>query len=400
MTNIKKILSNAFFLFLMKRHYFLNFVIIRFLIKTLGIEKFGELEFCKSIAFYFYIFINFGFNYISSRKIHLERENKKNVSKIYFTTQTCKLVIIFFLLPVQLLIANIFLTEKKHIFLLFSLISIASSLSPIFIYQGLNKMPYLLATDFFSKLFLAIIIFKAIKTKADGWIYPLAYAFTDTARALITNFWIYKKEKLTLYFPKLKEIKILVTEGFHSFFFVTSRTIYERLPQIIIGTNLGLKSVGIYTVAVKIIGEINVFISQFIQATFPFSDKIQHKKFFKNSIIFIFFISAFVYSFPGKIISIFTKEKIPEALLLLKIASIVPVPVFIYTFFIINMAPKYKKEKLCSKIILAISTFCMICLSRTTCSLKNFVILITFSETLCACIILWIFRKTLKEKNV
>jgi PST family polysaccharide transporter len=403
--DIKKILKNSFILFLMKRHYFLMFLIVPFLIKKVGIENFGKLEYCKSIAYYFNIFINFGFNFISTKKIQKDPENLENLSLVFFSTFFCKIILILISIPIFIFIYNEieFIKNFKNVFLLFFLVSIFSSLNPVFIYQGTNLMQNLFFFDIFTKIFLISIVFFFIKKESDFFIYPLGYFISDFFRFVFVNIWIYKKKKLKFFFPSKCNIFSSFKESYSFFFSNISRTIYERLPQIIIGSCTSIQNVGIYTVGTKVIGELNLYIGQFIQAYFPFFSKeisenfvVANKKTLKIFIIFsfiIFFTCTNIFIFSENIVIFFSKKNIVDTSKILKLASFIPFFVFIYNFLGVNFLSFKKKEKLFSFTIFSISslTMAIIFFSKIHKSFFSIVSIIVFSEMTSAFLIILYF---------
>lgn len=331
--------------YLMKRHYFLMVLIIPFLVRTIGIEQYGILEFCKSISYYFTIFINYGFNYSATQQIVEASEDNYQIGKIVSSTYMGKalLLLISSIVLVLLLMYIPLVAQYKSFMLAFFALAIGSAATPGFLYQGLNKIDWLVAIDFGCRSLFLIAVFMFIRNPSQALLYPIFYAVADVFRAIISIVIAYIHLGIRLHVPTYAQIKDQLMHGFNIFIANLCRTIYDRLPQAIIGLTLGMKSVGIYVLGTKIIGEINMCIYQVMQAIFPIVSKkikqnIQYGLTFINSftikvLLILVPLCTCLFLFSTEVITFIAKKPIPESAKLLKICAILPIIIYLYTIY-------------------------------------------------------------------
>lgn len=73
----------------------LPLLVVPYLFKTLGVEKFGLIAFAQAIVVYFGLFVNYGFDLSASKEISVHRDDAKKVSEIYSSVTTVKVIFAF-----------------------------------------------------------------------------------------------------------------------------------------------------------------------------------------------------------------------------------------------------------------------------------------------------------------
>ena len=166
------IFKNFVTTYLIKRHYFLMLLVLPYLNSKIGLEQFGALEFAKSLCYYFTIFISFGFNYVSTQNIMLHIENRVEVSRIFTATYVIKIVLALVSIPILLYCLHTMqsLKDIKVIVIMFWLVAAASSFTPVFLYQGMNKMGQLVVIDGCCRVLFVILLFSFVKKPEDSWV--------------------------------------------------------------------------------------------------------------------------------------------------------------------------------------------------------------------------------------
>jgi len=273
MNQEKKIFLNNFLqlAFLKGVSHLLPLVVTPLLVKSIGLELFGSLEFAKAISFYFTAFVGYGFKFSATKEISLYPTDKVHIGKVISSIYTIKVVIIvicWFIM--HLLIYCIPEIAAHQTFLLgFFPVVIGSSLFPTFVFQGINKMHWLTQLNLGSKLIFLSLIYMLIRMPSDAILFPYLLALVDFLRLGIALFLLYGKLGIKLVWPDLILIRQQLQEGMHFFLSQLVFMFYSRFPAIFIGFSNGTTMVAIYNLGEKLIKTTNVMLEPFMQALYP-----------------------------------------------------------------------------------------------------------------------------------
>ena len=141
----KKIIENFSYLSLIQvSNIVLPLIIYPYLIRILGKELYGTIIFTQTVATYFSIFINFGFNIFGAKEIAINKQNIEKINEIFSSILIIKSI--FWIISILILIISLFLLHigvDKIILYIFSfLICINEVLFPQWFFQGIEKMKY------------------------------------------------------------------------------------------------------------------------------------------------------------------------------------------------------------------------------------------------------------------
>ena len=106
---LKTILNNFFSLTLLKAlTYLLPLITFPYLIRVLGVDKFGLVMFAQATMYYFEILVDFGFNLSATREVALNAKNKSKLNEIISSVFSIKLVLLIISGLLLLLILSVF----------------------------------------------------------------------------------------------------------------------------------------------------------------------------------------------------------------------------------------------------------------------------------------------------
>ena len=92
----KQLLSNFFSLSVLQGvNMILPLLTLPYLVRTLGVENFGLVNFALSIIMYFHILVSFGFELSATREVSIHRENLDKVSEIFSAVMMIKTIFMF-----------------------------------------------------------------------------------------------------------------------------------------------------------------------------------------------------------------------------------------------------------------------------------------------------------------
>ena len=140
-------------------------ITIPIIISKVGAEKFGLISFAIVFSFLFQIFVDFGFNTISTRDISINKKDFKIVSQIFNETLNSKIILslicLFFYINIILFFDKF--NSDKEIFIFTFISFIFQSLIPFWFFQGLQESKYITISSFIGRFIYLLFIIIFIK---------------------------------------------------------------------------------------------------------------------------------------------------------------------------------------------------------------------------------------------
>lgn len=343
----KVILSNfVSLLSLQTVNILLPLITFPYLVKVLGIEKYGLIIFAQAFSSYFLILTEYGFNLSGTRKISLNK-NKKNKLNNYFNS-ILQAKILLTLLSLFLVLIVVFSFEKfyqdKYLYLLTFSCVFGSTLFPVWFFQGIEKMKQITILNFISKSVFTILILVFVNNPNDYLLVPAFQSFGFLLIGFISIYIIKFKYGIKLKTSSFKSIFIELKEGIYIFLSNISTNMYSATGVLVLGFIGNEIIVGIYGVAEKLIRIITSLFYPLSQAIYPravylVSINKQKAFYFLKKIIVVVFSSSLLItflslSFGELMISLIVEEYLIETLNVFKYLSplLIVLPISIILF--------------------------------------------------------------------
>src|ERR1700712_1898995 len=95
MNKKSKLATNIAWLYALQGlNYLIPAALLPYLVRTLGVENYGLIAFAQSISQYFILATDYGFNFSATRSISKNSEDNEEVSRIFWTVITIKLLLL------------------------------------------------------------------------------------------------------------------------------------------------------------------------------------------------------------------------------------------------------------------------------------------------------------------
>ncbi|WP_289050501.1 oligosaccharide flippase family protein [uncultured Psychrobacter sp.] len=278
--DINRLVKNFFSLSILKViNLILPFVTLPYLIKTLGLEKYGAIVLGLSLVAYFQSLTDYGFNLSATREIAKHRSSRKQLSFIYSKTQTSKLYLLLFSLSI--IIPLIFIVpqfrEDLLVYLFICLMLIGQSLFPEWFFRGMEQMGYITILDVIIKGGFTIGVFSLIKSPDDYWLYPFLFGSSYLFVAILSHILVIRKFRLKLYLVKPSKVIKALKLGFPLFINQFMPNFYNNTTTFLIGMLLGKQAAGLFGTIRQITNLLNVLNSVVSTVVFPYLVRRQDK---------------------------------------------------------------------------------------------------------------------------
>lgn len=260
--------------------YLLPIVILPYLFRVIGPDRFGLIAFAQAFVQYFMILTDYGFNVSATKEISLCHEDKSKVCNVVSAVMIIKTILAFFSLLILCLVIYFVprFTDDWMVYTLSFGAVIGNTLFPAWFFQGMESMKYTAKLNIIGALAYALGIFFLIHGPNDYLLVPTI----TSASAIITGLWgqyiLFTRFDVSFRWPHLKDLRRQLVAGWNIFISVVAINAYTTTRVFAVGLLTNNTLTGFYSIAEKIANVVQTFpLSAFSQAIFPRLSKIFHK---------------------------------------------------------------------------------------------------------------------------
>lgn len=312
-------------------------LVVPYIVSVCGEENFGKTAVGMAICFFLIVFIDFGSDIIGVREVSVNRENPKELNKIFTTTYAVKATILIALLLITaILISTIpfFKTEKTMFFLGLSVL-VGQFINPTWFLQGIENVKWITLLNIVSKTIYLIAIYTTIKQESDYVFINLWWGLGMIVANLFVFIMILNKYKFSFSQINIAQVGKHIKKDFSMFSSQIFVSLQLYAPVVLIsffGSNL---MAGQYRIVEQIIVIFKTYIFLFFNYVFPrvcYLLEVDHKRGMKNWRIyyganFVLVISgmALFFAFSYEIVSYFNPTNRYVLSSLLEVAVFTPI---------------------------------------------------------------------------
>lgn len=267
-----KLFSNMFWLYaLLGLNYLVPLAVLPYLVRVLGVERYGLIAFAQAFAQYFVILTDYGFNLSATKRIALIRDKHGELSSLYWSVILIKLALM--MLGAVIVAAVVILVPRfradASLYAIAYLAVLGGVLFPVWLFQGMEQMRYISIVSGGTKVLSAALLFFLVRQQSD---YELALAVQSGGLLLagVAGFWIgVRRYRLQFRIPSREELSQVLHDGWHLFVSNAAGTLYATSNVFLVGLVAGNVEAGYFSAAEKITRSIQGMLGPTSQAIYP-----------------------------------------------------------------------------------------------------------------------------------
>ncbi len=260
--------------------YILPIIILPYLFRVLGPEKFGLIAFAQAFVQYFMILTDYGFNVTATKEISLCQDEHEKICKTFACVMTAKLALAF--LSLAILSPIVYFIPKFRndwpVYILSFGTVIGSSLFPLWFFQGTEKMKYIAQLNIIGGIAYALFIFLFVRAPQNYLTVPIITSGVSLATGFLGQYFVCKEFQVPFRLVGYKDVERQLKAGWDIFLSVLAINAYTTTRVFAVGLLTNNSLTGFYSIAEKIANAVQTFpLYSFSQAIFPRLSKIFQK---------------------------------------------------------------------------------------------------------------------------
>jgi len=266
------LVRNIFWLFsLQGLNYLIPLAVLPFLVRMLGIERYGLLAFAQSFAQYFVLLTDYGFNLSATKQIARSRSEQDRVSNLFWCVILLKVLLMLLgIIILASLVASIPRFRSEPLLYAAAYLGVIGTvLFPTWLFQGMEQMKYISIVSGGAKLVSAVALFVFVRHSSD-YVLALAILSAGTFGAGLLGFIVaIRTFAIIPKLPSLDDVKDTLRDGWHLFVSTAATSFYTNSNVFLVGIIAGNEQAGYFSAAEKIIRGMQAMLGPVTQAIYP-----------------------------------------------------------------------------------------------------------------------------------
>jgi PST family polysaccharide transporter len=258
------------------------FFTLPYLLRVIGIEKFGLIALATSLISYFITIVDYSFNITATRDVAKHQHSYNQLCLIYSKVITAKLffvIVSFLTITLIVILINRFNTDWQ-IYMIISLQLISNLLFPQWFFQGIEDVKYLAIIKVSLQVLLAFSIFIFIKHESDFLLYAFMLTFASILSGVFGQIILLWKYKIKYKYISYNRFKSTLKSNFPIFVNQFFPMLYNNTSTFLLAFFVTNEMVGIYAALKRVVDMSITLLKTFSNVFFPFLNR-RHDAFIK-----------------------------------------------------------------------------------------------------------------------
>jgi polysaccharide transporter, PST family len=257
--------------------YLLPLIVVPYLARVLSPSGWGKVAFAQGFAAYLTLIVEYGFNLSATREVARWHSSRERVSEILAGVMGAKCLLAILCMGVVVLLLKWIPLFRDNSALLWAatLAAIAQAFSPLWLFQGLERMKLFATLDIASKSVATVGVFLFVRSVRDDWrvlaLQGVGGLVTLVVGLIIAYRWF------PLLVPRLKNVLESLRMGWTMFIFRSSVSFYTVGNSFVLGLFAAPQFVGYYAGAERLSRAFVAIFDPISQALFPRLSHLVHQ---------------------------------------------------------------------------------------------------------------------------
>ncbi|MGY2134516.1 flippase [Hymenobacter sp. HD11105] len=233
----------------------LPIISIPIIVRIIGPDKFGVINFASVVMSYFILLTNYGFDLTATRAIALDRHNAQTRSHVFNEVLYAKLLLFGVSLLIFLILLNAMpqLREEKQVAIYSFLIVFSFVLTPNWLYQGMQELYNIAIFNFITKLLFTVCVLLVIREKQDYVWQPLLIGVAHIVVGVVAFLWAIRKYQIRLFYVPLGQVLRHLWNERVIFFSFVSINVYTYATTLILGLVQSSEAVAFFSASWRLV---------------------------------------------------------------------------------------------------------------------------------------------------
>lgn len=252
-------------------NFALTLCILPYLTRVFGVEGWGKVVFVQMIINYLIWMTNWGFYWGGTKEISKNRNQVDVYQKTFWVIWGAQWLLT--IIALVILVLGICFwpmnTQERNLYFAGAGLIIGGSLTPIWYFNGLEKIREAALLQMLVKLLALPFILLLVEQETDLALYLVINSVCTLLGGLLAIKWLYASGEITWHRPGFPEIKSVIYREFSWFRSSMVANLNSSLAPLLLGVLAGPAELGLYNLADRLRLAVVTALNPIIHAAFP-----------------------------------------------------------------------------------------------------------------------------------
>lgn len=321
-------------------NFLLPLLTVPYIVRIIGPERLGLLNFSQAYVAYFSLIINYGFDMAAVRSIAANRDDKEATNRIFSEVMAGKCLLLVLSTAVFTAISLNSSEFRPHLLLHVCtyVTCLGTVLSPFWLYQAMEDLGRVALFNLGIKILFTLSVFLLIRQPEDYIFQNLSISLSQVLISIVALYIAVRRFRVTFTWPSFQRLVHRFRADSTLFFSSVMITLYASSNVFLLGLLSSAYNVGIFSAGTRLEGIARSFVALALnQAFFPIvanafgQGREQGLRVVQTTVFPLFIlmtgVSAGLWIIAPYFITLFYGNQFEEAVSVLRIVSLLPLTI-------------------------------------------------------------------------